>query len=239
MRILLVTLGVGAAWAGATRLPGVLGDMDLFRVRDVQIHGVRYLDRAEALARLGVTAETSVWGDVDAWSAALESHPLVKSARVTRRIPGRLDVAVVERVPVALVASPTFEVVDGEGARLPLDPARHHLDLPILNLTGRASPESRLLPERVRILAREVARLGGADTTFLRMASEVSWRAPGSLSVRWTRPEVDLLLPVGAPVTRLREGLVALADAMARRPGDAPVTIDLRYADQVVVRTER
>jgi cell division septal protein FtsQ len=205
----------------------------------VQVHGLRYVERGEVLARLGVTPQTSIWGDVDAWGAALEAHPLVRTARVTRRIPGRLDVAVVERVPVALVATPVLEAVDREGARLPLDPARHPLDLPILIVAAAPSETSRLLPAAARVLAVEVARLGGADTTFFRMASEVSWHDAGSLSVRWTRPQVVLLLPVGVPVARLREGLVALDDALRRRPDRTPLTVDLRYADQVVVRSER
>lgn len=238
-KILLATVAVGAAWGGRSALPRVLEDMELFRVTDVQVHGLRFLERSEALEYLGVTHEMSIWGDVEGWSAALEAHPLVRSARVSRRIPGRLDVAVVERVPVALVATPTFEAVDAEGARLPVDPARHPLDLPILNAPVPRGTTSRLLPEPVRVMAVEVARLGSADTTFLRMASEIAWHDPGSLSVRWTRPDIELLLPVGVPVSRLREGLMALDDATGRRPEHPPVTVDLRYADQVVVRTER
>ena len=237
-KILLVTVAAGAAWAGRAPVVDRLGDLELFRVDDVQVHGLRYLEKGEVLARLGVGPETSIWGDVEAWRASVEEHPLVLSARVSRRIPGRLDVAVVERVPVALVATPVLEAVDAAGARLPLDPARHALDLPVLDVpTPRG--ESRLLPERLRGLAAEVARLAGSDTTFLRMASVVGWEDAGSLRVNWTRPEVELLLPLGVPMARLREGLTALEDAAARRPDRTPSRVDLRYADQVVVRSER
>jgi hypothetical protein len=56
------------------------------------------------------------------------------------------------------------------------------------------------------------------------------------LVARWADPEVDFLLPYGLPQARLREGLIALADAIARAPGEMPIEIDLRFADQVVVR---
>lgn len=238
-RILLLTLLVGALWAGRTPALALLDDMELFRVTDVQVHGSRYLERAEIVALLGLTPESSIWGDVEAWTAAVRAHPMVRDARVTRRIPGRLVIAVEERVPVGLVAMATFEPVDGEGARLPLDPARHRLDLPVLATAGDPPADSRVVPAPVAALAREVARLAGSDTSFLRSASEVAWVDATSLSVQWSEPDVELLLRAGSPADRLREGLTALEDAMHRAPRRRPVTIDLRYADQVVVRTQR
>ena len=239
VKILLFTVAAGAAWASRSAVRESLDGMELFRVTDVRVGGLRYLDRNEVLERLELTPETSIWGDVDAWRAALETHPLVKSVRVSRRIPGRLDIAVVERTPVALVPTPTVEPVDAEGARLPLDPARNRLDLPLVSVSGASAAGSRLLPERVRTLVREVARLGDADTTFLRMASEIGWHDSTSLVVRWTQPAVDFFLPMGTSAARLREGLLVLDDALAKRPDRPPAAIDLRYADQVVVRGTR
>ena len=77
------------------------------------------------------------------------------------------------------------------------------------------------------------------DTAFLQRISEMGWAADGSLRVSWTEPAVDFLLPPGAPGVRLREGLAALADAVSARPTDPPEEIDLRFADQVVVRRTR
>jgi hypothetical protein len=49
---------------------------------------------------------------------------------------------------------------------------------------------------------------------------------------------VAFLLPPHASPARLREGLGALADAVAKSPASMPTAIDLRFADQVVVRRE-
>jgi cell division septal protein FtsQ len=154
-------------------------------------------------------------------------------------MPGTLVVSVVERRPVALVPTPTLEPVDAAGTLLPIDPAEHRLDLPVLDELLPPAPQSRLLPQRGRSLAAEVGRLVDVDAGFMQGVSEVSWRDDHTLVVRWGEPQVDFLLPPGAPSRRLREGLAVLGDALARDSNHAPKVIDLRYADQVVVRTKR
>jgi len=53
---------------------------------------------------------------------------------------------------------------------------------------------------------------------------------------RWSEPRVDFLLRPGTSPRRLREGFAVLGDALVREPGAVPTLVDLRYADQVVVR---
>jgi hypothetical protein len=98
---------------------------------------------------------------------------------------------------------------------------------------------ARLFPEEVRILAAELDHLMNADTAFLQMVSSVRWGEGGTVIARWTEPGVEFLLPRRPSPARLREGLGALSNAMSRTPGNAPEAIDLRYADQVVVRRAR
>jgi cell division protein FtsQ len=237
VRIILATLLLAGLWSGGSRVAEAVTALDTFRVADVQISGLETLERGEILALMDITWETTIWGDLQAWEDRLERHPLLASARVRRQMPRTLVVDLVERHPVALAPTPTLEPVDREGTLLPLDPAERRLDLPILGVEEPPAPGSRLLPARVRLLAAEVARLQEADTSFLQMVSEVAWgQARNTLVARWSEPPVDFLLNPGAPATRLREGLAALADAMARDSGQVPAVIDLRYADQVVVR---
>lgn len=238
-RIIVSTLALGAFWAGGSRLLEALPSFEVFRVSDVEVSGVDFLERGEVLRLLGVTWETSVWGDTQVWERRLAEHPLVAGASVERRLPGTLVVSVTERRPVALVPTPTLEPVDAEGVRLPVDPAVRRLDLPVLEITHEPARGARLVPSRARALAAEVGRLQEADTAFLQMVSEVAWHDRNTLVARWSEPRVDFLLAPGAPPRRLREGLVVLADALAREPGRIPTVIDLRYADQVVVRRTR
>lgn len=237
VRIILVTLLLAGLWTGGSRVAEAVSTLDTFRVTDVQISGLETLDRGQILALMDVTRETTVWGDLADWEDRLESHPLLKDARVRRRMPGTLVVELVERQPVALAPTPTLEPVDRDGTLLPLDPAERRMDLPILAMRELPAPGARLLPTRDRVLAAEVARLMEADTSFLQMVSEVSWgEARNTLVARWSEPPVDFLLAPGARGARLREGIAVLADALGRDPEQVPAVIDLRYADQVVVR---
>ena len=235
-RILLWTAALGAVAVWGESVTQWVRAMDTFRVSRIDVSGLRYLDEEDVVSLLPVTPETSVWGDTEAWADRVATHPMVRSATVTRRLPDGLHVDVVERTPIALAPTPTLEPVDAEGYRLPIDPAVYRLDLPIL-ATDRHPPEgARLVPDDVRSLAGQVRHLMASDTAFLQRVSSVSWSERGALVVSWTEPPVDFLLPSGAPPARLREGLGALADAAAKTPDRLPTTIDLRFADQVVVR---
>jgi cell division septal protein FtsQ len=236
LRIVAWTLLLGALWMGGSKVMDALPSMKLFRVTGVVFTGLDYLDRADAVGLLRLDPNASIWSDTGKWAQRLAESPLVETVRVRRRMPGTLVVQVTERRPVALVATPTLEPVDARGVRLPIDPAERRLDLPVMLIDETPARRTRLLPARGRELAAEVARLQDADTAFVQLVSEVAWEDASSVVARWAEPEVDFLMAPGASPRRLREGLAALADALGRDPSKKPTQIDLRYADQVVVR---
>jgi hypothetical protein len=235
-KILMTTVCFGAvvSWGGA--LPDAVVQHPAFHVEAVEVRGLRFMSEVAVVALLDLGSGSSVWSDKAVWTDRLLAHALIKEAEVTRRPPGGLLVSVVERTPIALAPTPTLEPIDAEGVRLPLDPAEYRLDLPVIQ-TRRLPPSgSRLVPEDVRRLAAEVEHLMAADTAFLQLVSSVAWDDRGALIASWTEPPVTFLLPPHAPPARLREGIGALADAVAKSPGRPPAVIDLRFADQVVVR---
>ena len=235
-RILLLTALLGAVWTWGGRVTEALAAMEAFRVTEVEIRGLRYLTRSDVLEAIRVGPETSVWGDLDSRAEALRAHPLVRTVHIERRIPNGLVISVGERVPVALVSTPTVEPVDGEGILLPLDPAEHRFDLPLVNVGLAPAAGSRILPGQARELVAEVGRLTSVDAVFLQMVSEVGWGERRSIVARWIEPDVEFLLPLGVSQDRLREALNALAHAASNTSGEVPQLIDLRFADQVVVR---
>lgn len=236
LRIVAVTMLLGAGWLAVEHGRVALADMSTFRVRDVEVRGARFIERDQVVTLLRLEPETSVWTDPIVWIERLERHPLILEADVSRRLPGGLVVTIRERRPVALAPAPALQPLDEHGVWLPVDPATYRLDLPIIASDRQRAPNARYAPGPVRALAAEVGRLMSADTAFLQRVSELSWEEDRSLRVRWTDPPVDFIMPPSTPVGRLREGLHALADAGARDPRNPPDEIDLRFADQVVVR---
>lgn len=235
VRFLLVLVLAGAAAAGVSRLPAYLSEFDFFRVRDVQLEGARFLTLDEALRWAALPSGASVWDESGGWIEGLRGHPLVREAEVERRLPGTVILRVQEREPVALVPTPTLEPVDAEGRPLPLDPARHRLDLPLIRPV-RAQDGTPLTPRELRSVAAEMARLDEVEPRFLASLSEVAVGGRGELVARLVDPRVEVRFRPPLDGRRLREGLRALRDAAGRRAEANPRSVDLRYEDQVVVR---
>ena len=230
LRFLLLVVASGLSWILVS--PGLnerFVRMEVFRVTGVELEGARHLSREDAVASAGIGVGASVWDDPSPWEARLAQHPLVRSARIMRRLPSTLVLVVEESDPVALLPTPTLQPVDEDGRVLPLDPTLHPLDLPLL----RVDPSE----ERgIRILSAESARLGRVEPAFLGEVSELALDEQGNVLAGWGLPQVTFRFRPHVTSRRLREGKRALADAVRREPGGRAGTVDLRWADQVVVR---
>ena len=210
----------------------LLSDLELFRVTSMELSGQRYLTAAEAVSLAAVPDGASVWDDPASWEARLRSHELVRDARIRRRLPGTLVVVLEEREPVALVPTPTLEPVDETGRLLPIDPAVHRLDVPLIRVADVSDGSHQRV---VSTLAREAARLRQVAPIFSENASELALDDRAALQVLWGEPAVVFRIRPGAPEARLNEGIRALAHARAQAGSVEPTSVDLRFADQVVV----
>lgn len=203
-----------------------------FQVEHIEVTGTGYLTRDEALAAAGVDRTTSVWAREASLLDGLVAHPLVASAHVTRQLPRTLLFEIDEAEPVGLIALPMVVAVDRHGNVLGIDPGDPVLDLPVLRV---ATERARAL-WGARLLAREVARMADVAPELFAVISEA----------RIDDEQIVLLLGDSAlrvryhpPITeeRMRDAIIAMNDAVARFPDDLPREVDLRFADQVVVRT--
>jgi cell division septal protein FtsQ len=237
VRVFLTLLAALVVALVVSTLPHLLDDFEVFEVDDYRLEGANYLTLSEAVAAAGVPSGASIWDDREPWEHGLESHPLVRDAEIGRRPPGTLVFRVRERTPVALVPSPTLEPVDASGARLPIDPAAHRLDLPVIRPWG-GMDGTELTPEQLRALAHDVYRLSEADPQFFGLLSDVARDARGDVVIQAGDPAVTFRYRPPLNMPRLREGLLVLDDVL-RRSGQAPAAIDLRYTDQVVVGLRR
>lgn len=245
-RFALALAVVGALGAGAARVPELLARAEIFRLDGVRLEGARFLTLEHVLRTVEPPPGASVWDDPDPWVRPLRQHPLVVDVDVSRRFPDSLVLHVTEVEPVAFVAGPTLEPVDADGRRLPIDPSRHRLDLPLLGAseTGAdgaggqdgADGADGAGARSVRALARELQRLEEADPDFVGMLSELSWDDPGEAVALWGDPHVEIRFRPPLPADRLRQALVVIGDVAVRYPDRQLRAVDLRFAQQVVVR---
>ena len=129
--IAVAVIGLLALVAGA---PSAFRHVGFFRVRQVELVGVRYLSPDSVLAALALRPDQNVFDDLTAIARRAEKLAGVVSARVERKLPGTLRISIIEQVPVAFAPGPQKLVaLDGDGHPLPYDPAATGLDLPLIN----------------------------------------------------------------------------------------------------------
>ena len=218
-RRLVVALVAGLVlWLGA---PLLLRQVGFFRVRQIELVGVRYLAPAAVIGALHLSPVASVFDDLDEITGHVRALPGVADARVVRRVPGSLKVIVREVVPVAFVPSRgtrELSVVDGEGRPLPYDPARRALDLPVA-----ASADSGLVAMLALVQAVD-------PTLFEAITTARSSRSDVVLELGPRR----LLLARDAGPEVIRAVVLVTQDLASRSRRYAE--IDARYAGQIVVR---
>jgi cell division septal protein FtsQ len=221
----------------APRVAQAVSRSGIFRVVDVSVEGTTYLTPDEVVAATAIPPDASVWDDTEPMVERLRENPMVEDARIHRKLPGGLVLEVTEREPVGLLPSPTLAPVDRDGHVLPLDPAGRHMDLPLVQ--PRVDPSDRgdeLTPAQIRELTSDLSRLETIDPTVLASISEVALDAWGGAILYLGEPRVALRYwPPLLPGT-LNDALLVLGDALERQPDRTPVSVDLRFADQVVVR---
>lgn len=220
-RVLVWGGAVLAAMVVWMTAPTVLRRLAFFRVRQVELVGVRYLDAGTVLEALRLAPHASVFDDTNLLADRLRGVSGVADAAVSRRPPGSLKVVVREIEPVALVADArgALAVVDADGRSLPFELTG--LDLPVVQ-----AADSGVVGVLARIQAFDPALFQSIDaargTRAIRGDVVLELGAHRLLLARDAGPEV-----IQAVV------LVARDLAAKARPY---AELDGRYAGQVVVR---
>ena len=209
------------SWLGA---PLVLRRLAMFRVRQIELVGVRNLAPDAVIAALRLGPRASVFGDTRLLADRVRGLAGVAEARVVRRSPTVLSVVLREVEPAALVAAPRgsgrgLVAVDAAGRPLPFDPARSGLDLPIV-----ASGDSGV----VAVLA----LIQSVDPALFQTITGARRFARGGVLVEIGPHRVLLARDAGPEVIR---AVVLVAQDLAAK-GRAYVELDARFAGQVVVR---
>lgn len=204
-----------------TAAPFALRRVAFFRVRQVELVGVRYLDADRVLAALHMSPVASVFDDTDVLVERVRALEGVADAAVIRRPPASLKVIVREVEPVALVANQrgTLGAVDADGRSLPY--ALGTLDLPVV-----PAPDGGVVAVLARVQAYDPALYQAIDAArFVDAQSDAVLLDVGKHRV--------LLGPNAGPEVIQAVMLVARDLAAKARPYSE---LDGRYAGQVIVR---
>lgn len=201
--------------------PRLLRQVGFFRVRQVELVGVRYLAPDAVIGALHLGPSASVFDDLDPLAERLRRLPGIATARIVRRFPGALKVIVQEEEAVALVPGAgggPLTVVDGAGRPMPYDPSRAAPDLPVAS-----SADSDL----VSVLALVQSVDPGL---FESISAARADRNTVTLQLRGRR----LLVRRDAGPEVIRAAQWVARDLAVR--GRSYAELDARFADQVIVR---
>lgn len=216
-----LAVGLGAVLAAWILGPRLLRQVGFFRVREVELVGVRYLVRDSVIGALRLGPGASVFDDLDPLVERLQGLPGIAAARIVRRVPGALRVIVREEEAVALVpgvAGGPLTVVDGAGRSMPFDPSRRAPDLPVA-----ASADTDLVSVLALIQSVDPALFASISTA----------RADrNTVTLQLSGRRLLLRRDVGPEVIRAVQS--AAHDLTAR--GQPYAELDGRFAGQVVVR---
>jgi cell division septal protein FtsQ len=225
------------AWAGAAMAvmvlwmtaPLGLRRLRFFRVRQVEIVGIRYLDADQVLAALRLPPVASVFDETEPLVERLRGLDGIADASVIRRPPGSLKVIVREVEPVALLMSDrgALAPVDADGRALPFDLAG--LDLPIVRSNaGSGIGDSSVVGLLARVQAVDPALFQTIDAARRTEAT----RGAVLLELGGGAHRVLLNGDAGPEVI---EAVVLVARDLAAKARPY-VELDARFAGQVVVR---
>jgi len=219
-------------WAGAAlavmllwmMAPLGLRRVAFFRVRQVELVGIRYLDADQVLTALQLSPRASVFDDTEVLVDRLRALDGIADVAVTRRPPASLKVVVRETEPVALVANArgALTVVDAVARPLPFELVS--LDLPVVQ-TGEKG-DSSVVAVLARIQAVDPALFQTID------AARLTGGENRDVVLELGRHRVLLTSDAGPEVIQ-SVVLVARDLAAKARPY---AELDARYAGQIVVR---
>jgi cell division septal protein FtsQ len=199
--------------------PRLLQELSFFRVRRVEIVGLQYLAPATVIQALKLSPDASVFDDPAPLTRRALSVPGIRSAVVRRRMPGTLEIAVEEAVPVALAPRGNgLALLDAKGRVLPFDPLTSAPDLP-LAVGGDG------------VVAAVLARVRDHAPDLFARVSE-GWRVGPDVVLEVDGRRVWFGAQVSAEDIR---AVMAVEQTLARQ-GRQFQELDGRYTGQVIVR---
>ncbi|HZS10652.1 MAG TPA: FtsQ-type POTRA domain-containing protein [Nitrospirales bacterium] len=223
-------------------------------LRDVQLIGLEHVTRDEAIDKLKLPASVSImWLSPKRLAERLEAHPWIKTAEISRELPHRLIVHVVERRPAAVLrAENGLWLIDDEGHVLNAVSDGEAQDLPVLRGVDVESLQKGLSHARQAAQAglRVAGLLGRSfegrpevdvhdrDNTVAYVDGLRFQFGPSAFEEKWDRYrklEPHLAAGAAAKATAVSTSAKSVTGSATAKPA-VWNEVDLRYPGKVIVR---
>jgi cell division protein FtsQ len=228
---ILAVLGAGALGAGW------LLRSARFAVASVDVTGQSRVTRAEIEAAAEIAPGVNLFTlDTGAIVARLEALPLIRHAEVVKSLPNRVTLSVEERRPFTLVHAGKLHWIDERGMDLGPESRAVALAAPVL---------SGLTPDELGRSESDPSARAAHGISLLRLLRRFDAPLLGQISeIDMSRVEGPVLYTVDGVEVRLGEedweariGRLQGVLAQLGASGEAVTSIDLRFRDQVVLKT--
>jgi cell division protein FtsQ len=235
----LVSLTLLLVLVGAASLGAYSWKRDL-TVREVRARGMTLLSPPAILQLAAVPVGEKLFAvDPDQVRRRVEAQPFVRSASVTRDVPGVVTITVQERTPMAVLLTNRTVYVDENAFVLPALAQNRVLDLPfITGVTGATdcrpgqTMTAPALQQALDLL--KEARMIGED--LYHNISEVSITPGGDIICTLAESGAPVLIGQGGYAEKLLKLDAFWKERVARQGLHNLQYIDLRFDDQVVAR---
>jgi len=145
LRTLAAAALSGALGAGAFHGYRWASNAPAFAIREIRFSGLTHASETELLARSGVKISDNLFrADLLQAARGIEGHPWVAATRLTRKLPGTVEINVLEHHPAALVQLGGLYVMDEQGRLFKRAAPEDALDLPIVSGLSRTGPQREL-----------------------------------------------------------------------------------------------
>jgi cell division protein FtsQ len=200
-----------------------VSDLSGMTVNHLEVSGTRNLDLEEVVLAAGVESGQKIGDiDLDVVREQVESIGWVRTARVSRILPGTIQIAVTERVPYAFwQQDKKLRLIDRDGVEITKQDLAHFAKLPLV--VGDGAPAHaralfELMESEPKLAARVQAAVRVGDRRWdLRFANGVNVRLPeNGANAAWHR----------LATLERHEGILERDIT----------TVDLRLADRTTVR---
>ena len=209
----------------------------LLNVTSVQVSGCEVLEPQTVIQQAMIPSGVNILSlDLDGLRLRVTAHPWIASAVISREIPDRIRIEIVERKPVALVKGQKFYLLDDQGVCFSRAAPGKHLGLPIITGFDPEIPAPGCkLPREFTALIEDFYQESQLRLPW-RLISEIRWSRNKGLSIFTVRGGIQIDLGrdnYGPKIAKLERVLRYLEEK-----GLHPKLrgIDLSHGDRIFVR---